>query len=123
MGPGGRAWRGVSCQLYCCAVALREFFDVPGFTQLGFRDQRLSLFRSSQVSLGAERFCFDRTNRRGLLDTNGHRTISRGSHDGTWISLGRVDGENPQVNCSVGSSPPFSVSSVLRFFLVTREKR
>ena len=88
----------VSRQLSCRAVAVRGFSDVPGFAQLDFRDQQFSLFRSSQVSLGAQLFCSDGNERRGLLDSHGHRAACGGHHDRNWNSLGRVDAADSQVS-------------------------
>jgi hypothetical protein len=100
MGPSGNAWRFVSRELYCRAVAFCRFFDVPGFAQLDIRDQQLSLFRSSQVSLGAQLFCSDGTNRRGLLDADGHRAACGGHHDRNRNAVGRLDAANSQVSQS-----------------------
>ena len=98
MGPNNGARRGVPGQLSRGAVAIRGFSDVAGFTQLDFRYQQLSLFRTSRVSLGAQHLRSHRTNLRRILDAHGHCTGHSDPHDQSRPRLGPMDAADSQVN-------------------------
>ena len=98
MGQGGSTRCGVRGQLSRGAVAIRGFSDVAGFTQLDFRNQQLSLFRTSRVSLGAQHLRSHGTNPCRILDAHGHRAGHSDPHDQSRLRLGPMDAADSQVN-------------------------
>jgi hypothetical protein len=88
---------GIFRELPCRAVAVREFSDVPGRRQLGFRHPQLPLPCAKHITMGAQCICSHGADRRWVLHNHGAGAWGRGVDDSRRHRLGRLDAPSEEI--------------------------